>query len=576
MNREPSRAIQDFRRARARAGLQQIAARLTGRSADLLAYDDVREKLKAKRVGERRLEEIPLDAIVGSVDRYHDFTRTFLPRQDSDEERWAGVREAMTSSRYVPPIEVYQIGQAYFVLNGNHRVSVARQLGNTRISAEVIEVHAKAPLSPDVEPGDLILKAEYSDFLEKTQLDDLRPGADLSVTVPGQYQALEEQIKEVQLNMDLERHTNTPHCEAVARWYDQIYMPVVRAIEHRNILRDFPGRTKTDLYVWISEHRARLEAELGWELEPEAVTADLAARFSQRPDRVAARVSERIIDAVTPEEVEAGPPAGHWRRERLGDRKVNRMFADILVALDGQEAGWAAVDHALFAAGNEQARVHGLHVVPSRDQINSALARSIRSEFDRRCEDVGVAGELTIVLGQVPREVCARARWTDLVILSVSYPPAPTPVARLGSGLSTIIRRCPTPVLAVPQPKPRLQRALLAYDGSPKSKEALYIATYLATRWDIPLVVLTVLEAGRTTSDTLEEAQHYLEDQGAEAAYVKGYGPVARVVIRTARVRECDLIMMGGYGLEPVREIVLGSQVDEVLRESRQAVLICR
>jgi len=170
-------------------------ARLTGRSADLLSYEEVRQKLKVKGMGKWGLEDIPLDAIVGSVGRYTDFTRSFLPRQDSDEERWARVKVAVTDLGGLPPIEVYQIGQAYLVRDGNHRVSVARQVAATHIQAYVTEVRTKVPLLPDTQPDDLILKAEYTDFLERTRLDELRPEADLSVTVPGQYQALEEHIE---------------------------------------------------------------------------------------------------------------------------------------------------------------------------------------------------------------------------------------------------------------------------------------------------------------------------------------------------------------------------------------------
>jgi hypothetical protein len=104
-----STAIDDFRNARRRAAMEEIMARLTGKSADLLSFDEVSEKLKIKGFGSRALQEIPLDAIVGSVGRYYDFTRSFLPRQDSDKERWARI-EVASASTDLPPIEVYQIG----------------------------------------------------------------------------------------------------------------------------------------------------------------------------------------------------------------------------------------------------------------------------------------------------------------------------------------------------------------------------------------------------------------------------------------------------------------------------------
>ena len=89
-------ALNDFYRARNRAKLEQIMASLTGRSVELLSFDEVREKLKVTGSSTRGLREIPLDAIVGSVGRYGDFTRSFLPRQDNDAYRWAGVQLAAT------------------------------------------------------------------------------------------------------------------------------------------------------------------------------------------------------------------------------------------------------------------------------------------------------------------------------------------------------------------------------------------------------------------------------------------------------------------------------------------------
>jgi nucleotide-binding universal stress UspA family protein len=571
-----SSAVEDFRRARRQASLQQIVARLTGKSAELLAYEHVRQKLKARGFSEQGLKEIPLDAVVGSVGRYTDFTRSFLPRQDSDEGRWARVKVAMTDMRGVPPIQVYQIGQAYFVQDGNHRVSVARRLGATHIEAYVTQVQTKVPLSPDVQPDDLISKAEYADFLERTLLDELRPEANLSVTAPGQYQALEEHIGVHRYFMGLEQEREIPYEEAVAHWYDQVYLPVVRVIRERGILRDFPGRTETDLYLWISEHRATLVQELGWEIGPEVAAANLSLQLSPRPQRVVTRMSGKILDAVTPDELEAGPPPGQWRKEHVTARQDDRLFTDILVAVNGEESGWYALEYALEIARREGARLHGLHVAPLKVEEKSPEVQAVQTEFSRRCEEADIPGDLALESGKVPRRVCERAPLTDLVVLSLSYPPPPRPMARLGSGLRTIIQRCPRPVLAVPESSPSLDRVLLAYDGSPKADEALFIATYVADRWNIPLVIVTVIESGRTTSDTLERAQSYLETHKVQATIVKGNGPVAEAILKAAKEHASNLIVMGGYGFSPVLEVVLGSTVDHVLRASQRPVLICR
>jgi len=569
-------ASEDFQRARRQAALEQIMARLTGKSSDLLCYDDVRRKLKTAATSTKELQDIPLDAIVGSVGRCGDFTRSFLPLQDTDQHRWAQVEVAMTDLSGLPPIDVYQVGQTYFVLDGHHRVSVARQLGATHIHAYVTKVQTRVPFSPDVQPDDLIVKAEYADFLARTRLDELRPEADLSVSVPGQYQAIKHHIEVHRYFMGQEQKRDIPYEEAITHWYKEVYLPVVEAIRERGILRDFPGRTETDLYLWLSEHRRELEEALEWEIRPEAAVADLATQFSPTPQRIAARVGEKILDAVTPDELEAGPPPGQWRMEYLATRRDDRLFADVLVAVSGEESGWHALEQALQLARREGAQLRGLHVVRSKAQRDSETTQAVQVEFNRRCEAANVPGKLSVEVGGIARKICDRAQWTDLVVLNLAHPPAPQPLARLGSGFRTLIRRCSRPVLAVPGTSSSMDRALLAYDGSPKAEEALFVATYIAEEWHIPLVVVTVIETGRTTAEALARAQRYLEAHGVAATFVKESGAVAEAILKTAEAHRSELIIMGGYGFNPVMEVVLGSAVDQVLREARKPMLICR
>jgi nucleotide-binding universal stress UspA family protein len=568
-------AAQDFRRARRQAVVREMMARLTGKSVGLLSFEQVRQTLKAQGSASRGLQDIPLDAIVGSVGRYTDFTRDFLPLGDASEQRWVRVNVAAHEQSGVPPIEVYKIGEVYFVLDGNHRVSVARQLGATHIQGYVTEVKTKVPLTPDIQPDDLIVKAEYADFLEQTRLDELRPGADLSVTVPGQYSLLLEHIQVHRYFMGIEEKRDIPFAEAVTHWYDNVYLPVVQVIRERGILADFPGRTETDLYLWVSEHRATLEKELGWTIKPEAAASDLVAQFSPKTGRVVARLGGRIVDAIVPEELEAGPPAGQWRQEKTGPPEESPLFADLLVPVSGEPEGWNALEQAIVVAKKEDGVLHGLHVVQSDAQKHSPAALAIQTEFERRCQEAAVAGALSIATGTVPSQICSRSRWVDLLVVNLAYPPAPQPLSRLSSGFSNLIRRCSRPILAAPGLSTGLNSALLAYDGSPKAEEALFVATYLALKWTIPLWVVTVIDNG-TTKEILDRARKYLTDHGVQATYLKKRGGVARTVLKTAETVDSDLIIMGGYGSNPVVEVVLGSSVDRVLRESRRPVLVCR
>ena len=574
-------AIRDFHQARFKAGMEQLMARLTGKSAALLSYEDVRYKLKAESRSQRLLKDIPLDAIVGSVGRYSDFSRSFYPLQDSDQHRWAQVEMQVSTSLGLPPIEVYQIGEVYFVIDGNHRVSVARQMGASHIEAYVTEVHTKVPLTPNVNPDDIILKERYLKFLEKTQLDQLRPGADLTVTVPGQYRILEKHIELHRFLMGLEQQREVPYEEAVENWYDEVYMVVVQAIREQNILKEYPGRTETDLYLWVSGYRVFLEEELEWQFGPAAAETRVNPQANTRFQHSMSRIIGKLFDKISFGETEAGPLPGEWRREQLlyflkgQTERPFRLFSSILVPVDGQEKGWFALNQALGVARREGGRLLGLHVVPTEATKESQEVQAIKTEFIQRCAKAGIPGQLAVEVGNVAQKISDRAGWADLVVLRLVYPPSPQPIARLSSGLRSLIRRCRSPLLIVPRSFVfPLDRALLAYDGSPKAQEALYLATYLATRWQIPLAVLAVQD-GPVTEQTLSQAQNYFQQYGVTATFITRPGPVAEAIVTTAEAQDSNLIIMGGYGYNPVWEIMLGSAVDEVLRASRRPILIC-
>jgi nucleotide-binding universal stress UspA family protein len=573
-----SLARQDFQRARQRASLQEVLSRFTGRSADLLSFEEVQRKMHAVGAGvSRGVQNIPLDSIVGSVGRYADFTRTFLPRNPDDEERWARVMALVTdpSGSGLPPIEVVKIGGVYFVEDGHHRVSVARRLGAQTIEAYVREIHTKVPLSPDADPGDLILKEEFTSFLEKTRLNKTRPDADLELTAPGKYGALLEHIQVHQYFMGLEQKRDIPLDQAAAHWYDSVFLPVVEAIRERKMLREFPGRTEADLYLWVSDHRSELQQGWGNFISPQSAAEDFAEKFSPRPGRVAARIGKSLADAVVPGALESGPPPGAWREEKE-NREEERLFGELLVPINIEDSGWTALEQAVVFAGRERSRIHGLHVLRGDAQAAEPETEALRTEFSRRCGQAGLTGGLTMEQGEVTRAILARAQLADLVVLALAHPPGDEPLLRLESGFRALIQKCPRPILAVPgQPTP-LDRALIAYDGGAKSREALFVAAYLAARWSIPLTVLSVEGAGVDAEDMLEEADEYLNTRGVRAKKILRGGAVSDAILQTAGEDGSRFLILGGYGSHPVLEVVLGSQVDAVLRRTRLPVLICR
>ncbi|HEX2979500.1 MAG TPA: universal stress protein [Anaerolineaceae bacterium] len=566
------RAIDDFRRERNRAALQTILGRVTGKSVDLLSFDDISRKLHISGGFDRGLKDIPIDAIVGSVSRYSDFTRSFLPRHDSDMTRWARVKEAVSDGMMgLPPIEVYKVGEAYFVKDGHHRVSVARRLGAKQIQAYVNEIQTKVPITPDVQPEELILKAEYVDFLEKTRFDELVPNEELRLTVPGTYRLLEEHLRVHQYFMGIDLKRDVPFPEAVVHWYQEVYLPVKKAILEQGVLREFPGRTETDLYMWISEHRYLLEKDMGWRIRPEVAAADLTRQQSPRWTRVFQRTYQRVKSWLLPDMFEDAPATGEWRKERTNLDEC--LFRDILVPLSGEEESWAALEQALVLTRCQGTRLNGLHVMPENPDPEKTEA--IRQRYEDRCQAAGVEGSLAFVQGEVSHAICEWALLGDLVVLNLAYPPAPQMLARIGSGFRTIIRRCARPILAVPGAVSPADRLLLAYDGSPKAREALFLSAYLAGRWSNPLVVMTVDDGSSNASRVIQSAEQYLKERDVHARFVRKTGPVAKAILDTCSEEDSNLILMGGYGFNPVVEVMLGSAVDAVLRETQVPVLIC-
>ncbi len=569
-------AINDFQEARRAADLQRILARLRGKSVDLIPYEEVRRRLHARNLAERGLQDVPLDAIIGSVGRYTDFTRTFLPTRDSDRERWAHVHQAALEATGLPPVELYKVGDAYFVKDGHHRISVARQVGAKHIEAYVTEVQTKVPLTPETTIEDLVLKGEYADFLARTSLDHLRPDADLTLTVAGGYDKLLEHIDVHRYFMGLEQQREIPYEEAVAHWYDTVYLPVVQAIRERGLLRYFPDRTEADLYLWLMEHRAELSECLGWDVGvDEAVEHLVQHEGEQGLGKQLSRIGERLRAIVLPDILESGPPPGQWRRNWIEAHSYPVLFHEILVPISGREGDWPVLDEAIALARLEKGTLRGLCVVPTAP--DPASVEPIRAEFLRRCEAAGVQGELAVVVGDPPHQVIyERSRWCDLLALRLNHPPGEGPLQRLSSPFRTLLQRVPRPVIVVPGEAIDPHRLLLAYDGSPKAREALYVATYAAGSWEVELIVLTVGETGVDVERVQEEARRYLRQREVEAEFVTAVGDVGTCILQVAEDRAIDLIVMGGYGSPPLVEIVVGSTVDLLLRRSRLPLLICR
>ena len=129
--------------------VQNVVCTFKHCSVDLIPFEEVRTRLHLTHKRCRGVQEIELDHIRGSVDRYQDFTSAFLPRGSHLRQRWQRVR-TVVFTQGMPPIEVYQVGKVYFVRDGHHRVSVARMNQTTHIQAYVTPVQASVEINPAI------------------------------------------------------------------------------------------------------------------------------------------------------------------------------------------------------------------------------------------------------------------------------------------------------------------------------------------------------------------------------------------------------------------------------------------
>ena len=193
---------------------------------------------------DRGIRQVPLDRIVGSVGRYQDFDSRFRFKGHIPPERMQGIKKAMRSGKRIPAVKLFQIKDEFYVLDGNHRIAAAKELGWQDIRAHIQE------FIPSRDTLENLIYRQRSEFFDKTSLSE-----DIKLTEIGRYDVLLKQIKDHMQFLEDEREHPLSLAEAATDWYQTIYLPLARLIEKSKLLTAFPGRTLADLYTYISFHQ---------------------------------------------------------------------------------------------------------------------------------------------------------------------------------------------------------------------------------------------------------------------------------------------------------------------------------
>jgi len=247
----------DFYKARTRALISRIAHVFSSHSEDLMPFEEAKRILKPDAETYAGITTVALEKIVGSEGRYRDFNRHFLPKKEHLRARWTSVDRTRYQDIILPPVRLYEMGGVYFVRDGNHRVSVARSMGQVEIDAEVTSLQSRIPLGTNMDIQDLkraVIAMEKSDFLAETRYLSVIGEEDLEFSEPGRYDTIREHIAVHKYYLNERETAELEYASALWSWHENVYEPIVLAIREERLLSLFPERTESDLYLYLVRH----------------------------------------------------------------------------------------------------------------------------------------------------------------------------------------------------------------------------------------------------------------------------------------------------------------------------------
>lgn len=275
--------INAFQSARMRAFWDEVGSLMRGKPAELLSFEEIRARLRLREENYRGLQDVPLEQIAGSVGRYREFTSRFLPKTNQMQERWSRVYAQATGQTGLPPIELYKVGDLYFVRDGNHRVSVAHQMGAKTIQAHVTELPTSIELHPNMSEKELEEAEAYATFLNETGLSMTRPHHQpIMLSETSRYSDLlgHVHLHRAVMEQQLRQHVSIE--DAAAEWYDNVYRPALTLIRKYGVMDRVSKRTEGDLYLWMVDHLREAKSQYGEETKVRSFSHALVDYLAER------------------------------------------------------------------------------------------------------------------------------------------------------------------------------------------------------------------------------------------------------------------------------------------------------
>lgn len=272
----------DFDKARVKQFINSVFSFITNRPNSLYSFEEIKSLLQTQSQSYKGVQPIEIKNIVGSEGRYRDFDKFFLPKHSHTRGRWESIDKAHYQKIDLPPVSVYKINDFYFVKDGNHRVSVAREQGIEFIDAEVIELKLNFKFNSVDELKLKILELEKENFYNISKIDKIKNVTDIECSVIGNYDILLKHIEGHKYFNSEKKGFEIPWEEAVQSWYDKVYYPIVELARQQKIMSFFEKKTLSDLYIWFVEYWHKLKLDFGHNILPEVAINEYTQKYGDK------------------------------------------------------------------------------------------------------------------------------------------------------------------------------------------------------------------------------------------------------------------------------------------------------
>jgi len=217
---------------------------------NLKSFTEIQKEENAYNSVNLGIKEIPLDKIVGSVEKYSYFDKNFVPKNDIVKQRWINIYVGYMMDSMLPPVILYKIKDDYYVYDGNHRVSVAKFLNFASIEAEVEE------FLPTKDTKDKVIYREHMFFEKETGIEEI------ILSEPIKYKYLREEIESYTALLSKRRNRDFSLREGSEKWYKEVFLPIKGLLEENNIAKS-QKKNISDIFMFLLDHKYYLSKNEG-------------------------------------------------------------------------------------------------------------------------------------------------------------------------------------------------------------------------------------------------------------------------------------------------------------------------